>query len=134
MIKSRRNFMSAMLSIGLVLPNMDLFPSLNIYENLKVLGRWTETREILGAFPAKSPDISTRKSGEHTIFTDVNVKRDVLRSNNMAAAIWDYCTGENGVDDMVDKITSDFDVERDICMRDVVLTLGTFKRKGLVVL
>ena len=134
MIESRRNFMSTILSMGLVLPNMDLFPSLNIREDLSFAHGWAETKEILGSFPARRPGISTRRSGEDTVFTDSEDERDLLRSNNMARIIWDHCTGDNGVDDMVAKITSDFDVAKDVCTRDVVMTLSIFRRKGLIVL
>lgn len=134
MIESRRNFMSTILSMGLVLPNMDLFPSFNIYENLRILYGWTETREILGSFPSKRYGISTRRNGKYTVFTDVKTGKDLLRANPMAATIWNYCTGKNGVGDIVGKITSDFDVAKDVCTRDAVVTLSIFRRKGLIVL
>ncbi len=55
-----------------------------------------------------------------------------MQSNGMAQVIWDQCTGDNSVNDMVDRITADFDVARDVCTQDVVMTLSIFKRKGLI--
>ncbi len=134
MLESRRNFMSTILSMGAVLPNMDLFLSLNVREDLSFVYGWAETREILGSSPAKRRGISTRRNGQYTVFTDMQVKEDLLQSNNMAQVIWDHCTGDNRVDDMVDMITADFDVARDVCTQDVVMTLSVFKRKDLIVL
>ena len=134
MLESRRCFLSTILGMGLALRSMDLLLASHTMEDLKVLYGWAETREMLGAFPEKRHGISTRKNGSYTVFADVETKTDLLRSNPMAATIWDYCTGENRVDDMVDSITKDFDVERSICLRDVLVTLCDFRRRGLVVL
>lgn len=124
--------MSMVFGAGLVLPGIAPFSS-NIYENLKALYRWTEIEEILVAFPVKNPDIACRKDGGRTLLADSGSGREVSQLNNVAAVVLDCCTGENGVEDIVDKITSDFDVERDICVRDVVVTLSIFRRKGLIV-
>ncbi|MDO9566846.1 MAG: PqqD family protein [Candidatus Desulfaltia sp.] len=132
MIRSRRNFMSMVFGAGLALPGIAPFFS-NIYENLKALYRWTEIKEILGAFPVKNPDISCRKDGGCTLLADAGANKDILRLNDTAAVIWNCCNGEKSTEDIVDKITNDFDVERDVCMRDVVLTLSSFRRKGLIV-
>lgn len=124
--------MSMVFGAGLALPGIASFSS-NIYENLKALYRWTEIKEILGAFPVKNPDILCRKDGGYILLTDAGAKKDILRLNDTAAVIWNCCNGERSTEDMVDKITHDFDVERDACMRDVVLTLSSFRRKGLIV-
>ena len=117
---------------GLALPGITPFSS-NIYEDVKALYRWTEIEEILGACPVKNPGISCRKDGGLTLLADAGTNKDILRLNDTAVVIWNCCTGEKSTDDIVDKITSDFDVERDVCMRDVVLTLNSFRRKGLIV-
>lgn len=134
MIESRRNFMSTILSMGLVLPYVDFLSVSDIHENLSFAHGWMATREILGSFPAKRPGISTRRNGKYTVFTDVETESDLFWSNNTAQMIWDHCTGDDGVDDMVAKITSAFDVAKDVCTRDVVMTLSIFRRKGLIVL
>lgn len=122
--------MSMVFGAGLALPGIAPFSS-NIYENLKALYRWTEIKEILGAFPVKNPDISCRKDCGRTLLADAD--KDILRLNDTAAVVWNCCNGERSTEDIVDKITNDFDVERDVCMRDVVLTLSSFRRKGLIV-
>ena len=124
--------MSMVFGAGLALPGIAPFSS-NIYENLKALYRWAEIKEILEAFPAKNPDISCRKDGGHILLIDAGANKDILRLNDTAAVIWNCCNGERSTEDMVDKITSDFDVEKDVCMRDIVLTLSSFRRKGLIV-
>lgn len=124
--------MSMVFGAGLAMPGMAPFFS-NSYEDLKALYRWTEIEEILGAFPVKNPDILCRKDGGNTLLIDAGANKDILRLNNTAAVIWDCCNGEKGVEDIADKIASDFDVEKDVCMGDVVLTLSSFRRKGLIV-
>jgi len=133
MIKSRRNFISTTLGFGLMLPKINMFSPFNVYEDFKAAYRWTEIKEILEAFPVKNPDISCRKDGSHAFLAGANSGRDILQLNNVAEAIWNCCNGEKSVEEIVDKITNDFDVERDVCMRDLVLTLSIFKRRGLIV-
>ncbi len=133
MIKSRRNSIFTALGVGFVLPKIDSFLPFNVYEDLKALYRWTEIEEILGAFPVKNPGISCRKNSGGTLLANADTNKDILRLNETAAVIWNCCTGEKSTDDIVDKITSDFNVKRDVCMRDVVLTLNSLKRKGLIV-
>jgi hypothetical protein len=133
MIKSRRNFIFTALGMGFMLPNIDSFLPFNVYEDLKTLYRWTEIEEILGAFPVKNSAVSCRKDSGGTLLADADTNKDILRLNDTAAVIWDCCTGENSTDDIVDNVASDFNVKRDVCMRDVVVTLSSLKRKGLIV-
>ena len=132
MIQSRRNFMSTALGMGLVLPKIGLSASLSTTENMGFLRNWAETREILGSSPVKCRGISTRMAGKHTVLTDEKADLDLVSSNHMAMTIWDYCTGENSVDDIVEKMIGDFDVKRSVCLGDVVFTLSVLRRKGLI--
>ncbi len=128
---SRRNFFTALLGTAAILPTSKLPTPGNVYDHLKSCWTWYETKEILNALPVRKVDIASRKEPSFTILSDLH-RRDLIRLNPAAARIWDLCDGGNSVDHMVRRITSDYDVSPASCVNDVVLTLRTLKRKGLI--
>lgn len=131
MITSRRNFIATFLGTAFILPTCKLPTSANVYDRLKSCWTWYETREILNALPVRKNDISSRKEDSFTILSDFR-RQDLIQLNPVAARIWDLCDGGNSVDNMVRKMTGDYDVSPGACVNDVILTLRTFKRKGLI--
>ena len=131
MITSRRNFIAALLGTAVILPTCKLQTPANVYDRLKSCWTWYETREILNALPVRKNDISSRKEDSFTILSDFR-RQDLIQLNPVAARIWDLCDGGNSVDNMVRKMTGDYDVSPGACATDVILTLRTFKRKGLI--
>lgn len=131
MIKSKRNFLAAIFGTAVILPAFKLPTSENFYDRLKCCWTWYETKEILNAIPVRINDIATRDEASFTILSDAS-RRDLIRLNPAAARIWDLCNGRNNIDAMVRTMTGDYDVSPGACATDVILTLRTFKRKGLI--
>ncbi len=128
---SRRNFFTALLGTAAILPTSKLPTPGNVYDHLKTCWTWYETKEILNALPVRRVDIASRKEPFFTILSDLH-RRDLIQLSPTAARIWDLCDGGNSVEHMVRRITSDYDVSPASCVNDVVLTLRTLKRKGLI--
>ena len=128
---SRRNFFTALLGTAALLPTAKLPTPGNVYDHLKSCLTWYETKEILNALPVRKKDISLRKKASVTILSDLH-RQDMIQLNPVAARIWDLCDGRNSVDHMVRRMTSDYDVSPGVCVNDVILTLRTLKRKGLI--
>ncbi len=128
---SRRNFFTALLGTAAILPTSKLPTPGNVYDHLKTCWTWYETKEILNALPVRRVDIASRKEPFFTILSDLH-RRDLNQLSPTAARIWDLCDGGNSVEHMVRRITSDYDVSPASCVNDVVLTLRTLKRKGLI--
>ena len=131
MMTSRRNFFTALLGTAALLPTAKLPTPGNVYVHLKNCWTWYETKEILNALPVRKNDISTRKETFFTILSDLH-SQDLIQLNPVAAGIWNLCDGRNSVDHMVRRMTSDYDVSPVVCVNDVILTLRTLKRKGLI--
>ena len=131
MIKSKRNFLAAIFGTAVILPAFKFPTPENVYDRLKCCWTWYETKEILNAIPVRINGIATRDEASFTILSDAR-RRDLIRLNPVAARIWDLCNGRNGVDAMVRTMMDDYDVSPGACATDVILTLRTFKRKGLI--
>ncbi len=130
-MKSRRNFFTALLGTAAILPTAKLPSPGNVYDHLKLCWTWYETKEILNAFPVRNSDISSRKDTFFTILSDLQ-RQDLIQLNPVAVGIWDLCDGRHSVDHMVRRLTDDYDVPPGVCINDVILTLRTLKRKGLI--
>jgi hypothetical protein len=131
MMKSRRNFFAVLLGTAAVLPISTLPTPGNVYDHLKNCWTWYETKEILSALPVRKNDISSRKETSFTILSDLR-RRDLIQLNPVAARIWDLCDGRHSIENIVRKITSDYDVPPNACVSDVILTLRTLQRKSLI--
>jgi len=131
MIKSRRNFFTTLLGTAVILPTSKLPTPGNVYDHLKNCWTWYETKEILNALPVRKQDISLRTEASVTILSDLH-HRDLIQLNPVAARIWDLCDGRNSVDQIVRRMTSDYDVPLRTCVNDVILALRTFRRKSLI--
>jgi hypothetical protein len=131
MMKSRRNFFAALLGTAAILPTSKLPTPRNVYNHLNCCWTWYETKEILNALPVRRNDISSRKEAYFTILSDLR-RQDLIRLNPVAARIWELCDGRNSVDHMALGLMNDYDVSPGVCVNDVILTLRTLKRKGLV--
>jgi hypothetical protein len=131
MMKSRRNFFTALLGTAAILPTAKLPTPENVYDHLKNCWTWYEIKEILNALPVKNTGISERKEASFTILSDLR-RRDLIQLNPVAAKIWELCDGSNSVDHMVRRMTNDYDVSPGACVNDVILALRTLKRKNLI--
>jgi hypothetical protein len=131
MIKSKRNFLVALFGTAAIVPTFKLPTPANVYDHLKCCWTWYETKEILNARPVRRNDIASRKEASFTILSDLR-RRDTIQLNQVAATIWDLCDGRNSVDRMVRRVTDDYDVSPGCCVNDVILTLRTLKRRGLI--
>ena len=131
MIKSKRNFIAALLGTAVMLPTFKFSTPANVYDHLKCCWTWYETKEILNAMPVRKNGIASRSEDSFTILFDLHY-RDLIRLNPAAARIWDLCDGRNSVDAMVRTMTGDYNVSPGACATDIVLTLTAFKRKDLI--
>lgn len=130
---SRRNFISAILTTSIILPaGPSLFKG-NILDHLRYSWKSLETKEMLCAHPVRNPNITARQEGNYEILTDTGKNIDVLKVNAMASVILNLCDGKTSTGDIAQKIVNAFDVDPAQCMRDVIITLLAFKRKGLIV-
>ena len=128
---SRRKFFAALLGTAAIIPTSKLPTPGNVYDHLKSCWTWYETKEILNALPVKKNGVSSRKEQGFTILADLH-RRDLIQLNPVAARIWDLCDGGHSIEHMVRRITGDYDVSPASCVNDVVLTLRTLRRKGLI--
>lgn len=131
MIKSRRNFIAALWGTAFMAPVLKLPTPSSAYWHLKGCGTRYEFKEILHARPARKCDIASRTEAPFVILMDRH-HRDLIQLNPLAARIWELCDGRTGVDAIVQRITDDYDITSDGCVHDVVITLLTLKRRGLI--
>jgi len=130
MIKSKRNFLTALFGTAAIVPTFKFPTPANVYDHLKCCWSWYETKDILNAMPVRKSGIASRDEGSFTVLSAD--RRDLLQLNPVAARMWDLCDGKNGVDAMVRAMTEEYDVPPGICATDVVLALREFKRNGLI--
>ena len=131
MLKSKRNFLAALLGTAAVVPTFRFPTPANLCDHLKCCWSWYETKEILNALPRRNSDTASRDEDSITVLCD-SQHRDLIRLNRPAARIWAMCDGRNSVDAMVRTITEEYAVSPGVCATDVILTLREFKRKGLI--
>jgi len=129
---SRRNFMSALLAAGVVLPTSVSAMDDSILDRTRDAWMSMKMAEINSTRPLKDASISMRQDGAYMILVDGAESRGLMKLNSIAADIWQMCDGRNNVDDMVREITGRFDVEPGKCRKDVLLTLMAFKGTGLI--
>lgn len=131
MIRSKRNFLTALLGTAAILPTCEIPTPANVYDHLKCCWSWYETKEILNGMPVRRDDISSRNDRSHTILSDSS-SRDLIRLNSVAARIWELCDGRNSAEDMVLAIMRHYSVAPGVCANDVLVTLAALKRKSLI--
>jgi hypothetical protein len=131
MIKSKRNFLAALLGTAVMVPTFKFPTPANVYDHLKCCWSWYKTKEILNAMPVRKNGIASREETSFTILSDSR-RQDLIRLNQAAARIWHLCDGRNSVDAMVRTMTGDYDVSPSACATDVILALTVLKRKGLI--
>lgn len=51
----------------------------------------------------------------------------------VAAALWELCDGETGVEEITDAVCAVWDVDREVAERDVRHTLGALRGTGVLV-
>ncbi len=122
MIKSKRNFLAALFGTAALVPTLKCPTPANVYDHLKCCWSWYETKEILNAMPVRRSGISSRSDASFTILSDA-LDRDLISLNPAAARIWELCDGSHGVDEMVSRMTMEYEVSPRVCATDVVLTL-----------
>jgi hypothetical protein len=130
MITSRRNFIAALWGAAVIVPAVKLPASADLYEDLKSRWAWSETQEILQSPPLRKDHIGARRESSLTILSDSH--RDLMQLNAVAARIWFLCDGRNSFDGMAQKLMRDYDTSFQACAHDLLFTLKTFKRKGLI--
>jgi hypothetical protein len=102
----------------------------NVYEHLKGCWSFYETEELLNGKPVRKADVQLRRGTTSSVLSDAG--QDVMMLNGTAMAIWELCDGSNSPEAMVRVISDRYDVSPQACLNDVVITLRTFKRWGLV--
>jgi len=122
--------MSAIFGAGILLPTTGSLWSFNILDHLKYSWKSLEVKEVIASCPVRNPSVFARQ--EDTLTVLAGSQGDMLKLNGSAFEIWNLCDGKMGVNDMVDRITDRFEVEKNVAKKDVVLTLIAFRRKGLV--
>ena len=130
MITSRRNFIAALWGAAVMAPAARLGASANLYEDLKSRWAWSETGEIVRALPMRKNDVGSRQESSLTILSDSH--QDLIQLNPVAARIWFLCDGRNSFDAMVQTLMRDYDTSFQACAHDLLFTMKTFKRKGLI--
>ena len=129
---SRRNFMSALVAAGVILPTSASAVDFNILDHARDAWKSIKMAEISGTWPKKVASISMRDDGAYRILVSDADGRELLKLNSVAADIWQMCDGRNSVNDMVREITGRFDVKPGKCRKDILLTLMAFKGTGLI--
>lgn len=55
-----------------------------------------------------------------------------LMLNEVGSSIWDFIDGENSIEKIVDILTSEYDVQRDECMKSVINYIEKLKELELI--
>jgi pyrroloquinoline quinone biosynthesis protein D len=129
--RARRNFLAVLGGVAVTLPMTRIPTPANVYDHLKHCWNRYETQELLNGVPIRKSGVTLSGDGSFSVLADAG--RDVMRINPMAARIWDMCDGKNGSEDIARAISKDYDVSPGVCLRDVMRTLRTFRRQGLIV-
>jgi hypothetical protein len=83
------------------------------------------------AAPQQRPGTWLRQSNDENVIVDTaNSSLHVL--NDSALALWELCTGENTVDEMIAAVCELCGEPADIVRRDVTTTLARFDAAGLL--
>ena len=130
-MKERRHFISALFGAGVILPHFNSLFTFNGFERLRHAWKSLEVEEMLSAYPNRSTQVSLKIENHRGMLVDESNEKKLLL-NRMASHIWDLCDGKHHVEDMVRSITESYDIDRSACRKDVMLTLLTFKRKGVI--
>jgi hypothetical protein len=130
MKRGRRNFLAVLSGITVMLPVTSFPTAGNVYEHLKGCWSFYETEELLNGKPLRKEDVQFRRGTSSSVLSDAG--QDVMMLNGTATAIWELCDGKNSPETMVRVISDRYDVSPGACRNDVIITLRTFKRRGLV--
>ncbi len=131
MIKSKRNFLGALLGTAALVPTLKFPAPANAYDSLKCCWCWYESRDILNGRPIRKKGIAANSEASFTVLSDSS-GCELLRLNPTAARIWELCDGRNSLEDMVAAIVARYEVLPRTCATDVVTTLAVLRRNGLI--
>ena len=85
----------------------------------------------VAARPKRRPDVWARHAaGEHTLLAPDTGTVQIL--NDTALAIWELCDGHVRPEEMIEAICELTGTHRDIVAEDVMRTLASFDRAGLI--
>lgn len=61
--------------------------------------------------PKRKSDLAYNRLIDEMVIINFNSERQFHQTNEVGALIWDMCTGEYTVEQIIDSITTNFDVE-----------------------
>lgn len=91
----------------------------------------------LKSVPSHSPSIVTRKTGNEYVLVPVtdNIAdmNSVYTLNETGAFIWEQIDGKNNINNIIEKLTAEFDIDTDTARNDVLAFLNEMN-KYLIIL
>ena len=91
----------------------------------------------LKSVPSHSPSIVTRKTGNEYVLVPVtdNIAdmNSVYTLNETGAFIWEQIDGKNNINNIIEKLTAEFDIASDTARSDVLAFLNEMN-KYLIIL
>ena len=86
----------------------------------------------LKSVPGHSPSIVTRKTGNEYVLVPVanNIAdmNSVYTLNETGAFIWEQIDGKNNINNIIDKLTAEFDIDHETAERDVLSFMDDMKK------
>lgn len=83
--------------------------------------------------PVRNDDVLFSEVADGTSLMDIE-SGNYFHFEATASDIWKHIDGEQSVGDICDRLVADFDVARDVCVRDTVGFLVDIRNKGLIAL
>jgi hypothetical protein len=130
MRRARRNFLAVLGGVAVTVPTAQLPTPANIYEHLRGCWSFYETGELLNGKPVRKDEVALYRNDSHAVLCEAG--RDVMRLNNTASRIWELCDGKNSPAEIAHVLSKEYDVSPSACFNDVVISLRTFRREGLI--
>ena len=91
----------------------------------------------LKSVPSHSPSIVTRKTGNEYVLVPVtdNIAdmNSVYTLNETGAFIWEQIDGKNNINNIIEKLTAEFDIDNDTARSDVLAFMNEMN-KYLIIL
>ena len=80
----------------------------------------------------RADHLSWRQLGEHTIILDSRVNQEVHHLNEIGAFLWELCDGSHSLDDISQKLISEYDTDLENAQNDIQDFIAKLKTKSLL--
>lgn len=126
---SKRRLLKLAVAVGIIAPGLSSWLS---FDDLCRGWNGIRQREFMSAVPEREPAVYSRNEGQNTVLFLEGERRDLLSINHTAAYIWTLCDGRNRVQDMVQAMSSQFNIPKTQCRKDITFVVQALEHHGVI--